>query len=1001
MPPVRWKYVLHVMAIFVHAASATDAQYQDAISMSSDGWRPIVGTRRHQTNFEPELSRYSNAGPNVDFSRAEVVSVDATTPSYQRSSVSIQRSPIKDTEAAKQGSKFKHVPNKVTNTYYALPASHHIPLTSNYQHSRPLQMVKKHSAVKKQVTGIQAKPRKPARGPVVAHTSRDEVFVPAPNTGTFSLVKSVSPNLGQREAGSGLFGGNQFGFNQPNAHIEFTNRFSPSGAGNAFQRPVFFAKPFDTDVYTRNLVPPPRSSNAHKGNLRQNNGLVTEATSNFEYFGNNANRLNSQQISSFGSHFGFNLPTKNNELAVDVQVTKENVKQFPGSFPQQSNFDLLSTNPPKPLTYEVTEGKWLDSQDIQYRPRNQPFLTPPNKAKIQSARPGLLFQDASTPSPPIIQAPLVDLSVPAFLPTPYKPENSVVPTSPTRDDVSTIFSQVSKKMNKHRHNALKTNPLFFNINEVSTHYPILGVPEVDTEPVTEIQSGINENIVISDERGQQRARPTQATTQRDPTKTRISNRRRPRPKRPTTTTTTEETVVDTYEPVRSDEMENEPPPRRRRPRPTQQRVREQEEVTSEPPVERKPTSHESSTKLRGRYRYKVRGRNPTSQSNDVGGNARPKERPNYPERIVQKTVAEPKYTQDTSEVSVEQNSVEGEISSSYSDESSRQQESEEQHDFGRFRGHTTAQPFIEEIRTSAAPENEVDYTTTTTTAATTTVEEEYVTQAVGTTPPSTTTETRTTKSSRIRNRLNKFNASNRPRFSVKDYRQKLDQLTSTTPTTTTESRRSTQSIARLRFPSRLRGKTGATSTATINRIDEDSTEQTTTLRTRFKPKEPRHQATTESDVTTEETTTTKVSIKPNLFSARRRAQYPNLKARIQNKTKKSEDEETTTTEEATNPTEVLTTESTTPETTSKTTEETTTTEDIMKTDALMYSQRVSDLTSSFKDEYDTPGLFKSVSPTSRRIPSYFTISTDDPILPIEAFFPKLKDGGERTASESA
>lgn len=56
-----------------------------------------------------------------------------------------------------------------------------------------------------------------------------------------------------------------------------------------------------------------------------------------------------------------------------------------------------------------------------------------------------------------------------------------------------------------------------------------------------------------------------------------------------------------------------------------------------------------------------------------------------------------------------------------------------------------------------------------------------------------------------------------------------------------------------------------------------------------------------------------------------------------------------------------------------------------------YIQRVSDLTSSFKNEYETPGLFKSVSPNSRRIPNYFTISTDDPILPIEAFFPNIKE----------
>lgn len=56
-----------------------------------------------------------------------------------------------------------------------------------------------------------------------------------------------------------------------------------------------------------------------------------------------------------------------------------------------------------------------------------------------------------------------------------------------------------------------------------------------------------------------------------------------------------------------------------------------------------------------------------------------------------------------------------------------------------------------------------------------------------------------------------------------------------------------------------------------------------------------------------------------------------------------------------------------------------------------YSKRVSDLTSSFQNEYDNPGFFKSVPSNSRRIPNYFTISTEDPILPIEAFFPNIKD----------
>lgn len=51
-------------------------------------------------------------------------------------------------------------------------------------------------------------------------------------------------------------------------------------------------------------------------------------------------------------------------------------------------------------------------------------------------------------------------------------------------------------------------------------------------------------------------------------------------------------------------------------------------------------------------------------------------------------------------------------------------------------------------------------------------------------------------------------------------------------------------------------------------------------------------------------------------------------------------------------------------------------------------QRVVELTLSGNDEND---VFKSanIGTLSRRIPNYFTISTDDPILPIQAFFPQI------------
>ena len=56
-----------------------------------------------------------------------------------------------------------------------------------------------------------------------------------------------------------------------------------------------------------------------------------------------------------------------------------------------------------------------------------------------------------------------------------------------------------------------------------------------------------------------------------------------------------------------------------------------------------------------------------------------------------------------------------------------------------------------------------------------------------------------------------------------------------------------------------------------------------------------------------------------------------------------------------------------------------------------HSQRVAELTFSGNDNN-----FKSanIGTLSRRIPNYFTISTDDPILPIQAFFPQIKTSSD-------
>lgn len=140
----------------------------------------------------------------------------------------------------------------------------------------------------------------------------------------------------------------------------------------------------------------------------------------------------------------------------------------------------------------------------------------------------------------------------------------------------------------------------------------------------------------------------------------------------------------------------------------------------------------------------------------------------------------------------------------------------------------------------------------------------------------------------------------------------------------------------------------------------------------------------------------RVAIRPNLFSLRRR---PSLSLRNKNSTDEvatTEIVETTEipietssyiekiiqTSEANNEFHSMEMPKTNPPYDEGATTEALTDED--------YSKRVSDLTSSFQTEYDT-GFFKSIPSNSRRIPNHFTISTEDPILPIQAFFPNLKD----------
>ncbi|CAK9832611.1 hypothetical protein ANTRET_LOCUS9407 [Anthophora retusa] len=72
--------------------------------------------------------------------------------------------------------------------------------------------------------------------------------------------------------------------------------------------------------------------------------------------------------------------------------------------------------------------------------------------------------------------------------------------------------------------------------------------------------------------------------------------------------------------------------------------------------------------------------------------------------------------------------------------------------------------------------------------------------------------------------------------------------------------------------------------------------------------------------------------------------------------------------------------------------ETTTTFEVRSDEEELFakaSQSVADLTSSASALYDKPGMFKAVSPESRVVASHFKIPSDEPTLPIEAFFQEL------------
>lgn len=335
-----------------------------------------------------------------------------------------------------------------------------------------------------------------------------------------------------------------------------------------------------------------------------------------------------------------------------------------------------------------------------------------------------------------------------------------------------------------------------------------------------------------------------------------------------------------------------------------------------------------------------------------------------------------------------------------------------------------------------------------------------------------------TKSKRINgNTSSKYDSKNRPRFSVKEYRQRLTSTTTVDPVQQSSERESTTaSYTRLRFPTRnrfytdIKNKSQDTTKATIDEklnlvieaperseSEDVSSETPETTRKRFSPKDrfsSKVKSTTEGS--TSGTSAEAGTVKPTTRRGSTRREYGNnrlrystststsvhtssidtstpssrittvgrnvssssrrpinnigLRQRIQSSKPKdsvsdetindlaienSSDEHGGSTEEYKHETAIMkiakddhsyrhrerTTSSSSTETSIMSVSE----NDLSESPSHQ-SERVAELTIFGSNNFNS--VNKGTS--SRRVPGYFTIATEDPILPIEAFFPQVK-----------
>lgn len=273
--------------------------------------------------------------------------------------------------------------------------------------------------------------------------------------------------------------------------------------------------------------------------------------------------------------------------------------------------------------------------------------------------------------------------------------------------------------------------------------------------------------------------------------------------------------------------------------------------------------------------------------------------------------------------------------------------------------------------------------------------------------------TQSTDSSKDRSRLKSKYEHHRPKFSVKEYRNRMSSTTST-------EKPPEPPAPKIKFPTRR---------LPFDKFTSES--DNSTDRKKFTPKDPRHKieenetidrevavsstrtpirqrpsSTTEGEVVTTQKISSRIkgsSRRPKPTEEVAESSSPttvHIRRPLRKKIKDSEISETVQ--------EVAVTESNYQK--ESTPDRSRSESAIMKiakddkkhhadnADLFEHSKRVSDLTLAASKDYNKPGVFKTVSTNSRRIPNYFTIATDDPILPIEAFFPQLNQKKEPAIS---